>query len=120
MVFNDWDSLAETRSGLAPEGVVQNPALKLLIRMRKVIETSNFLMYVERPTSKAFGCGIVLRNRGNRFLSDFQEAVIFEDWGDLVEDRGDLSGQPRSSQPEVDFEDSGEPEAGPEKYFKGK
>ena len=77
MVFDDWDSLAETRSGLAPEGVVQNPALKLLIRMRKVIETSKFLMYVERSTSKAFGCGIVLRNRENRFLSDFREGSDF-------------------------------------------
>ena len=36
----------------------------------------------------------------------------------MVEDRGDLSGQPRSSQPEVDFADSGEPEAGPENILK--
>ena len=76
-------------------------------------------MCLERPTSKAFGCGIVLRNRENLFLSDFREGSDFEDWGDLVEDRGDLSGQPRSSQPEVDFADSGEPGAGPEKFFKG-
>ena len=73
MVFSDWDSLAETRSGQAPEGIVQNPALKLLIRMRKVIETSKFLMYVERSTSKAFGCGIVSRNRENQFLLDFHD-----------------------------------------------
>ena len=46
--------------------------------------------------------------------------MICEDGRDLVEDWGDLSGQPRSSQPGVDFADSGEPEAGPEKYFKGK
>ena len=54
------------------------------------------------------------------FYRIFGRAANFEDWGDLVEDRGDLSGQPRSSQPEVDFADSGEPEAGPEKVFKGK
>ena len=119
MVFNDWDSLAETWSGLAPEGIVHNPALKLIIRMRKVIETSKFWMYVERSTSKAFGCGIVLRNRENQFYRIFGREAIFEDWGDLVEDRGDLSGQPRLSQPEVDFADSGEPEAGPEEHFKG-
>ena len=81
MVFNDWDSLAETRSGLAPEGVVQNPALKLVIRMRKVIETSKFLMYVERSTSKAFGCDIVSRNRENEFLSDFREGSDFRGLG---------------------------------------
>ena len=81
MVFNDWDSLAETRSGLAPAGIVQNSALKLIIRMRKVIETSKFLMYVERSTSKAFGYGIVLRNRGNRILSDFREGSDFRGMG---------------------------------------
>ena len=54
------------------------------------------------------------------FYRIFGRQGIFEDWGDLVEDRGDLSGQPRSSEPEVDFADSGEPEAGPEEYFKGK
>ena len=54
------------------------------------------------------------------FYRIFGAAAIFEDWGDLVEDRGDLSGQPRSSEPEVDFADSVEPEAGPEEYFKGK
>ena len=54
------------------------------------------------------------------FYRIFGREAIFEDWGDLVEDRGDLSGQPRLSQPEVDFADSGEPEAGPEKYFQGK
>ena len=54
------------------------------------------------------------------FYRIFGRGAIFEDRGDLVEDRGDLSGQPRSSQPEVDFADSGEPEAGPEKCFKGK
>ena len=43
MVFDDWGSLAETRSRLASEGIVQNPALKLIIRTRKVIETQKIL-----------------------------------------------------------------------------
>ena len=72
MVFNDLGWLAEARSGLAPEGVVQNSALKLIIRVRKVVERLKFLMYVDRFTSKAFGRGIVLRNRENQFLSDFR------------------------------------------------
>ena len=94
--------------------------LKTVIWMRKVIVMLEFFVYSERSTSKAFGYGIVLRKAENRFLTDSRGAAICEDWRDLVEDWGDLSGQPRSSQPEVDFADSGEPEAGPEKYFKGK
>ena len=96
--------------------------LKTVIWMRKVIVMLKILVYSERSTSKAFGYDIVLRNAGNRFLTDFRGAAIFEDWGDLVEDWGDLSGQPRSSQPEEEFRDlgdSGEPRGGREEDFKG-
>ena len=58
-------------------------------------------MHVERSTSKAFGYDIVSKNAGNRFLTDFLEAAIFED-------RWELAGQRRSSQPEADCADSGD------------
>ncbi len=93
LVFNGLDPVAETWSGLVLDGLAPNPALRIIIRMRKAIETSKILMYVERSASKAFGYDIVLRNAGNHFLTDFSEAAIFED-------RWELAGQRRSSQPE--------------------
>ena len=70
-------------------------------------------MYVGRSTSKAFGYDIVSRKAGNLFLTDFSEAAIFED-------RWELAGQRRSSQPEADCADSGDsggPGAGPDEIF---
>ena len=87
--------------------------------MRKVIVALGFLVYLQRSTSKSFGYGVIPRNPENNFLSDVEEVAIcenFENW------REDWIGQPRSSQPEVDFQDfrdSGEPGAGPEEDFKG-
>ena len=78
-----------------------------------------FFVYLQRSTSKSFGYGIVPRNSENHFLTDFEEAANFENSENW---RGDWIGQPRSSQPEVDFQDfrdSGEPGAGPEEDFKG-
>ena len=86
--------------------------------MRKVIVALRFFVYLQRSTSKWFGYGIVPRNSASNFLTDFEEVVSFENSENW---REDWIGQPRSSQPEVDFQefrDSGEPGAGPEEDFK--
>ena len=116
LVFNGLEPVAYTWSGLVLDGLAPNPALRIIVRMRKVIETSKFLMYSERSTSKASGYGIVLRNSENRFLTDFLEVAIFENWWESA-------GQRRSSQPEGDFRDlsdSGGPGAGPDGILKKK
>ena len=43
----------------------------MVIRMRKVIVMSKFLMYLQRATPKYFGYAIVSRNAENRFLTEF-------------------------------------------------
>ena len=94
--------------------------LKTVIWMRKVIVAVGFFfVYLQRSTSESFGYGIVPRNPENHFWAGFQEAAHFENSENW---REDWIGQPRSSQPEVDFQDfrdSGEPGAGPEEDFKG-
>ncbi len=50
---------------------------------------------------ESVGYDIVSKNAENIFLTDFLEAAIFED-------RWELAGQRRSSQPEADCTDSGD------------
>ena len=76
-----------------------------------------FFVYLQRSTWKSFGYGIVPRNSENHFLTDLEEAANFENSENWTED---WIGQPRSSQPEEEFQDSGdsgEPGAGPEEGF---
>ena len=93
--------------------------LKTVIWMRKAIVALGFFCVFAKIDFEI----VRLRDRSEKsrksFLMDFQEAANFENSENW---REDWIGQPRSSQPEVDFQDfrdSGEPGAGPEEDFKG-